>query len=497
MLLVSRNSTSTPASPPSKTVMSNDYLCQNTERKEYTSRRDFLSQTGGGLGMLGLAGLLAQDGLLTPEANAASGLSALAPKQPHFNSKAQHIIQIFAQGAPSHVDTWDYKPALKKYHGKPIPGGSQNRQAMGSPFEFKKEGQAGMRVSSVWPKLKQWVDDMAVVNSMYTEIPSHQVASIMMNTGSLRLPKPSWGSWMLYGLGTLNQNLPGFISLRAGGNPDSSNWQSAFLPGVYQGTSINTASSRVEDMVRHIRSPYGADDPKRQMSEQRRQLDLVHMMNSLHSYRLRKDERLEAQIASYEMAFKMQTEATDAFDLSKEPKSVRDAYGNTSQGRNMLLSRRLVERGVRCVQVWAGGWDHHTSLATNLKRKADEVDGPIAMLIKDLKQRGLFENTIVMWGGEFGRTPSSQNLGSQEGRDHNSKAFSMWLAGGGVKGGQNYGATDEFGVKAVEDRVHIHDLHATLLALMGFNHKGLTYRYNGRDFRLTDNFGNILKQLIA
>ncbi|MBG88788.1 MAG: sulfatase [Verrucomicrobiales bacterium] len=477
--------------------MFQDNFCKDTEHKVYTSRRDFLHKTGNGMGFLGLAGLLAQDGLLAPQANAASSLSPLAPKQGHFATKAQHIVQIFASGAPSHVDTWDYKPALKKYHGKPIPGGNKNRAAMGTPFEFKKEGQSGVRVSEVWPNLKEWIDDMAVINSMYTEIPSHSVASVMMNTGSLRLPKPSWGSWMLYGLGTLNQNLPGFISLRAGGSPDAANWQSAFLPGVFQGTSINTSSPRVEDMVRHIRSPYGAENPGLQRSEQRRQLDLVHMMNSLHSYRLKKDSRLEAQIASYEMAFKMQTEAMDAFDLSKEPEKIREMYGNTSQGRNMLLARRLIERGVRCIQVFAGGWDHHNNLRTNLRNRAADVDKPIAAFIKDLKQRGLFDNTIVMWGGEFGRTPSSQNLGAQEGRDHHSRAFSMWLAGGGIKGGQNYGESDEFGNKAVNDRVHIHDLHATLLALMGFNHKGLTYRYNGRDFRLTDNFGNILKKIIA
>jgi uncharacterized protein (DUF1501 family) len=468
-----------------------DNYCNNTEHQVFDSRREFLSKAATGFGMLGLAGLLGQDGLLVPEAQA-DAMSPLAPKKPHFNAKAQHVVQVFASGAPSHVDTWDYKPALKKQHGKPIPGLSETRKAMGSPFEFKKQGQSGVRVSEVWPNLKSHIDDMAVINSMYTEIPSHGVAEVMWNTGSLRLPKPSWGSWLLYGLGTLNQNLPGFVSLRAGGNPNSGNWQSAFLPGVYQGTSINTREPQVEKMIRNIRNPYTNS------KEQRRQLDMVHMLNDLHSYRLKKDEKLEAQIASYEMAFKMQTEAMDAFDISGEPARIKSMYGETAQGRQLLLARRLIERGVRCVQLFAGGWDHHSNLATNLRAKAKDIDKPLAAFMTDLKQRGLFDSTVVMWSGEFGRTPDSQNLGGTgEGRDHNSQAFSMWAAGGGVKGGQNYGATDEWGKKSVEDKVHMHDLHATLLQLMGFNHKALTYRYNGRDFRLTDNFGNVLNKLIA
>lgn len=465
-----------------------DNYCSNTEHRVFDSRREFLSKSATGFGMLGLASLLGQDGLLVPEAHA-DALSPLSPKKPHFNTKAKHVVQVFASGAPSHVDTWDYKPALTKQHGKPIPGLSKDRKAMGSPFKFTKRGQSGVRVSEVWENLKDHIDDMAVINSMYTEIPSHEVASVMWNTGSLRLAKPSWGSWMLYGLGTLNQNLPGFVSLRSGGNPNSSNWASAFLPGVYQGTSINTKEKGVEKMIRNIRNPYTG------LKEQRRQLDMVHMLNDLHSYRLKKDEKLEAQIASYEMAFKMQTEAMDAFDMSREPESIKQMYGNTAQGRQLLLARRLIERGVRCVQVFAGGWDHHNNLATSLRSKAAEIDKPLAAFMTDLKQRGLFDSTVVMWSGEFGRTPDSQNLNNNEGRDHNSQAFSMWMAGGGVRGGQNYGATDEWGKKAVDNKVHIHDLHATLLHLMGFNHKALTYRYNGRDFRLTDNFGNVIKKL--
>jgi uncharacterized protein (DUF1501 family) len=308
----------------------------------------------------------------------------------------------------------------------------------------------------------------------------------------LRLPKPSLGSWVVYGLGTDNQNMPGFISLRAGKSGSTANWQSAFLPGVYQGTSINTQASSVTEMIQNIRSPYLG------LNEQRRQLDLVAQFNELHSQKLQKDDQLEARIAAYEMAFRMQTEATDAFDLSKEPANIRAMYGNSNQGRQLLLARRLIERGVRFVQVWAGGWDHHNNLEDRLRTQAGEIDQPLAAFMTDLKQRGLFDETLIVWGGEFGRKPTRDKNGNENpGRDHNGRAFSTWLAGGGVKGGTIYGATDEFGAESVENKVHIHDLHATILALLGFDHTKLTYRYNGRDFRLTDNFGNVVKNIIA
>lgn len=452
----------------------------------FQSRRQFLNRFGMGFGALGLAGLLSDE-----YGAFADNLNPLAPKKPHFDAKAKRVIHVFAQGAPSHVDTWDPKPELTKYHGKELPG-MGNRKAMGSPFKFTPSGRSGVEVSEVFPEIGKHIDDIAVVRSMHTNIPSHEVATVMMNTGSLRIIKPSIGSWVVYGLGSENQNIPGYISLRPGGNPPgaSKNWSSAFLPGVFNGTPINTSSGKVEDMIKNIRNPYNGID------EQRRQLDLVHKLNFKHSQNLQKDDQLEARLEAYEMAFKMQTEATDAFDISKEPANVREMYGNSSQGRQMLIARRLLERGVRFVQVWAGGWDHHQNLDTSLRSRANEVDKPLGALMSDLKRLGMMDSTLVVWGGEFGRTVTAGD-NDLNGRDHNSQAFSMWLAGGGVKGGTTYGSTDEFGARAVEDKVHIHDMHATILALLGFDHEKLTYRYNGRDFRLTDNFGTVVDQIIA
>ncbi len=315
-----------------------------------------------------------------------------------------------------------------------------------------------------------------------------------MNTGSLRLARPSLGSWLLYGLGTENQNMPGYISLRPGGIPagGSANWQAAFLPGVYQGMSINTQVGSVDRIIENIRSQYTV------LPEQRRQLDLVHKLNELHSQNLQKDAQLEARLQAYEMAFKMQTEATDAFDISREPESVRQLYGKTNQARQLLIARRLIERGVRFVQVWAGGWDHHQDIEERLPERAKEIDQPLAAFITDLKQRSLFDSTLIIWGGEFGRKPTrDRNGGDNPGRDHNSKAFTTILAGGGVRGGSVYGTTDEFGAAAVENKVHVHDLHATVLALLGFDHERLTYRYSGRDFRLTDVAGKVVKGIMA
>ena len=454
----------------------------------YASRRDFLQHTGMGIGILGLAAVLRDDlGLGSAQAGA---VSPLAPKQPHFPAKAKQVVHIFAQGAPSHVDTWDPKPALAKHADQDIPGA--NGKAFPSPFKFTNMGKSGIPVSEVFPNIGQHVDEMAIIRSMYTDVPAHAIASVMMNTGSLRMPKPSLGSWVVYGLGSENQNMPGFITLRSGKAGSTANWQSAFLPGVYQGTSINTQADTVEAMIQNIRSPYLP------LKEQRRQLDLVHQFNEIHSQKLQKDAQLEARIEAYEMAFTMQSEASDVFDLSKEPASVRAMYGNSEQGKQLLLARRLIQRGVRVVQIWAGGWDHHQNLETRLREKAREIDQPVAAFLKDLKGLGLLDSTLVVWGGEFGRKPThDKNSSDNPGRDHNGKAFCTWMAGGGVKGGTVYGATDEFGAQSVQDKVHIHDLHATQLALLGFDHKKLTYRYNGRDFRLTDNFGNVVKNVIA
>jgi hypothetical protein len=455
----------------------------------FITRRKFLQRAGMGFGMLSLAALLGEEFFTT--AARAEATPGLEPRTPPLPAKAKRVVHIFAQGAPSHVDTWDPKPALAQYDGKSIP--NMDGVAMASPFKFNKMGKSGIEVSEVFPKLGECADDLAVIRSMYTDIPAHEVATVMMNTGS-RLVRPSIGSWVLYGLGSENQNMPGYISLRPGGTPPggSANWQSAFLPGVYQGVSINTKLPSVDQLIQNIRNPYTP------LTEQRRQLDLVHKLNELHSLDLQKDEQLETRLQAFEMAFRMQTEATDAFDLNKEPTSMRELYGRTTQGNQMLIARRLIERGVRFVQVWAGGWDHHQDIEDRLPERAREIDQPLAAFITDLKQRNLFDSTLIIWGGEFGRKPVRDRNGNDNpGRDHNAKAFSTVLAGGGVKGGTIYGATDEFGAAAVENKVHVHDLHATILALLGFDHQKLTYRYNGRDFRLTDVSGQIVNSVIA
>lgn len=457
----------------------------------FLTRRQFLNRASMGFGALSLAALFGE-GLFLNEAQAEATLASLTPRQPHFPAKAKHVVHIFAQGAPSHVDTWDPKPILAKYDGKSIPG--NDGVAMASPFKFSKRGKCGLEVSEVFAQLGDLADDLCVVRSCYTDIPAHEVATVFMNTGSARLARPSLGSWVLYGLGSENQNMPGFISLRPGGPPPggSANWQSSFLPGVFQGVSINTRVTAVDQLIENIRNPYTP------LKEQRRQLDLVHQLNELHAQHLQKDAHLEARLQSYEMAFKMQTEATDAFDIQKEPASVREAYGRSGQGNQLLIARRLIERGVRFVQVWAGGWDHHQDLEDRLPERARDIDQPLAAFIKDLKQRNLLDSTLVIWGGEFGRKPVRDRNGNDNpGRDHNAKAFTTLFAGGGVKAGTVYGATDEFGAAAVQDRVHIHDLHATVLALLGFDHTKLTYRYNGRDFRLTDVHGNVVKGIVA
>lgn len=469
----------------------------------FQTRRQFLSRYGTGFGMLGLASML-QPELVTSSTEAAQNFSPLAVKKPHFQSRAKRVIHIFAQGAPSQVDTWDYKPTLTKYdpargmdmNGKPLPdiGGV----AFASPIDYERKGRSGQQIAEIWPELGKYADDLAIVNSMHTDIPAHEFASVMMNTGSGRLVKPSVGSWVTYGLGSENQNLPGFISLTPGGGPPggSENWRSAFLPGAYQGTQINTREARVDRLIENITNKYIT------LPEQRQQLDLLHQLNAVHSLNLKKEEQLEARIQAFELAFKMQTEATEVFDITKEPQSIRDMYGDTPQGRQMLIARRLLEKGVRFVQAWHGGWDHHSNLNNAIRNKAREIDGPIAAFIKDLKQRGMFDETLIVWSGEFGRTPTRQLPNASAsyevpGRNHNHRGFSSWLAGGGVRGGIRYGATDEFGYRAVQDKVHIHDLHATILALLGFDHEKLTYRYNGRDFRLTDVYGNVVKKIIA
>lgn len=469
------------------------YFDEHAPRMEdfFQTRRQFLRRFGMGMGALGLGTLLG-DSLLGKATAATSPTNPLAPREPQFPATAKRVLHIFAQGAPSHVDTWDPKPMLQQMDGREIPGSSG--VAFGSPFKFEPRGQSGLEISEVFPHLGEFADDLCVIRSCHTDIPAHEVATVFMNTGSTRLVRPSVGSWVLYGMGTENQNMPGFISLRPGGTPPgaSANWRAAFLPGVYQGMSVNTQTTSATRLIQNIRNQYTS------LAEQRRQLDLVHQLNELHSQNLQKEAALESRIEAYEMAFKMQTEATDAFSINKESAETRQAYGNSRVGTTMLVARRLLERGVRFVQVWAGGWDHHQSIAERLPQKAREIDQPLAALIRDLKDRGLFDSTLIVWGGEFGRKPTkSRGGGDNPGRDHNNKAFSTVLAGGGVKGGMAHGATDDFGLTAVENKVHVHDLHATLLWLLGFDHEKLTYRYNGRDFRLTNVSGTVVKDVIA
>jgi hypothetical protein len=475
----------------------------STDIEDYfLTRRQFLNRVGMGMGALSLATLLDPTHLVGATSANAAALNSLAARPPHFPGKAKSVIHIFAQGAPSHVDTWDPKPALSRMNGKSLSDGGV---AMASPFKFTKMGKSGIEVSELFAGVGQHVDDMAIIRSMWTDIPAHDVATVFMNTGSLRISKPSLGSWTIYGLGTENQNLPGFISLRAGGLPPggAANFGAAFLPGVYQGSSVNTQAQSVQQMIQNIRNQYL---PK---TEQRRQIDFVHQLDEMQAKNLQHEAALETRLQSYEVAFRMQAEATDAFDISKESAETRAAYGITDhptpgstsdQGKQLLIARRLVERGVRFVQAWHDGWDHHQDLEERITKKAGEVDKPLAALMTDLKQRGLLDSTLVVWGGEFGRKPTrdrNSNDVDKAGRDHNAKAFSTWLAGGGIKGGVIHGATDEFGAAAVTDKVHVHDLHATILQCLGFDHTKLTYRFNGRDFRLTDVAGNVVKPILA
>jgi hypothetical protein len=467
----------------------------------FLTRRKFLNRVGMGLGALGLATLLDPSDLVSgtdPKDGFSAGLNPLAPRRPPLPATAKSVIHIFAQGAPSHIDTWDPKPELVRMDGRSI---GDTGVAMGSPFKFTPMGRSGIEVSELFPGIGQHVDEMAVIRSMYTDIPSHEVATVFMNTGSLRITKPSLGSWVVYGLGTENQNLPGFISLRNGGLPSggAANYGSSFLPGVFQGSSVNTQVATVQQMIQNIRNPYIGT------GEQRRQMDFVKQLDAMRANDLQHDQVLEARLESYEIAFKMQAAATDAFDLNKENDATKAAYGNTPQGKQLLLARRLVERGVRFVQVWHDGWDHHQDLQERITKKAKEVDQPIAALLADLKQRGLLDSTLVIWGGEFGRKPTRDRNGYENpGRDHNARAFSVWLAGGGVKGGTVYGATDQFGAElgggvkgGTEYGATDHDLHATILKALGFDHTKLTYRFNGRDFRLTDVAGNVVQPILT
>ncbi len=461
------------------------------------TRRDVLRVTGTGFGMAALAQLLAEN-------NAAP----LSRKEPHFKPRAKHAIFLFLNGGPSQVDTFDPKPMLTKYDGKPMPGAQQVISGggihlnvgnlMGSPFSFKKYGQSGIEVSELFPRTGELIDDVCVVRSMYTDVPNHPPGLFMMNSGHNLAGRPALGSWLTYGLGTENQNLPGFVVLSPGFpvmGPQL--WTSAFLPASHQGTYVQNNEQDPQKLIPFLRN--AKSDP----TVQRGQLDLLAKLNRLQLKKTGPAPQLEATIHSMETAYRMQAEAMDAFDIRKESEETRQQYGDTDFGRGCLMARRLVERGVRMTQVYYGEsqpWDSHSDIQDHRKH-ARSADPAIAALLRDLKARGLLSETIVLIGGEFGRTPSVQPEGSAgrlaNGRHHNSYGFTMLLAGGGVKGGFIYGATDEFGLRAIEKPVHPHDLHATVLHLFGLDHTKLTYRYSGRDFRLTDVAGNVIQEILA
>ncbi len=451
------------------------------------SRRRMIQLLGGGLGSLGLASALG------------AGIKPALANVPgtNFKPRAKRIIQLFMNGGPFGPDFFDPKPALEKYAGqRPDGSGLRTERVTGglmpSPFKYSNYGQSGLQVSELLPNFAPLIDDVCILKSVYSNIPNHNPAMYLMNNGSMTPNRPCMGSWLSYGLGTENENLPAYIVLCPGRPVEAPRtWSASFLPGKHQGTYINHSDLDPAKMIPYLKNA------KLDRETQLKQLELMNKMNAEHLAARGQDEMLSARIEALETAFNMQTAATDAFDLKRETQATRDAYGTGDFANGCLLSRRLVERGVRMVQLYYGNgqpWDTHKDHDSNVRTLAKDVDQPMAALLTDLKQRGLLEDTLVIWGGEFGRTPVSE-MGN--GRDHNHWGFTMFMAGGGVKGGMTYGETDEFGFQAVQDKMHIHDLHATILYLMGIDHEKLTYRYAGRDFRLTDVAGNVVKEIVA
>lgn len=456
------------------------------------NRRAMLRHTAAGFGHLGLATMLAS-------------ANPLEPKKPHFTPKAKRVIFLFMHGGPSSIDTFDPKPRLTADHGKPLPfkqpltfAAGRTGSLMKSPWEFKQHGQSGLPVSSLFPNVAQCVDDLCVVRSMVGDSVAHGGASLQLHTGSNTFTRPSFGSWTVYGLGSENQNLPGYITIKPSlAHGGAKNWASAFLPAAYQGTAIGNAGMKVEDLAEPIEY---LQNKGLNPEQQRFELDMLQKLNRRHADYRQLDPELEGRINAFELAFRMQTEAPEAFETGRESDATKKLYGlddplTKDFGWQCLLARRLVERGVRFVQCsHSYKWDQHSELYRMHTKNAREVDKPIAGLLKDLKSRGMLEDTLVLWGGEFGRTPIVEG---SDGRDHNPYGYTMWLAGGGVKPGMAYGATDEWGYYSVEDRMHIHDLHATMLHLLGFDHTQLTYFFAGRNFRLTDVHGNVAHKIIA
>jgi hypothetical protein len=474
------------------------------------TRREFLWEAGGGFAGTALTYLLAQDGFFPNGAHAdetPAPQSPLAPKKPHLEARAKSVIFLFMNGGPSHVDLLDPKPELTKRHGQPLPNLDDDPllkvrkpgTLMGATHRFLKAGQSGIDISELYPNVARIVDDIAVVRSMYADSFAHGSGLLHMNTGFLRLGYPSLGTWVTYGLGTLNQNLPSYVVMldhRGGPISGPPNWGAGFMPAAYQGTQFRTSGPPLINLT----PPEGVTP-----GQQRQELDLLAQLNQRHSRAHPDNSELAARIASYELAFRMQAHAPEAVDLSQETAATKRLYGldqptTEKFGRQCLLARRLVERGVRMVQLYSGGghndenWDAHTDVNKNHELHCAETDQPIYALMTDLKRRGLLNETLVVWAGEFGRTPTAQG---DKGRDHNPRGFSIWLAGGGVKGGQIIGATDEFGYQAVENKAHIHDLHATILHLMGLDHTLLTFFHGGRNHRLTDVSGRVIQELLA
>jgi hypothetical protein len=450
-----------------------------------TSRRRFLRTASCGFGFLALADLCTR-------AAAADAQNPLAAKPPHFKARAKRVIFLFMAGAPSHVDTFDYKPRLQADDGKLVAKGNP-RKLLKSPFKFSQYGKSGFWFPETLPNLAKHADDLCLLNSMYTDIPAHSQAIIEMHTGNFRFLRPSMGAWALYGLGTDNTDLPGFIALNGQG-AGAQIFGSAFLPAAFQATRINSTRPRQGGGVANI------ENPRLSAELQRKQLDLLASLNRQRLERDQVNPGLEGVIESYELAFRMEGALPKLMDLSGETRATHESYGigesgTDNFGRQCLLARRFAEAGVRFIEIGTGfGWDHHTNLHQRMIASCHAVDKPMAGLLQDLKQRDLLKDTLLVWGGEFGRTPAAQN---RDGRDHNAAGFSMWLAGGGVKHAYRHGATDEHGIAAVDNKMHINDLHATMLYLLGLDHEKLTYRYSGRDYRLTDLAGKVAKDIIA
>jgi len=441
---------------------------------------------GGGFGSLALAQLHASAAIATPT----------QPLLPHFAPKAKHIIHLFMNGGPFQCDLFDPKPALNKFAGQKPPGADLRTERptgalMGVPFKFSQHGQSGLPISELLPNLSRHADDLCVIRSMHTDNPNHGPALFLMNNGSIVPTRPTLGAWLSYGLGSENQNLPNFVVFCPGRPVRFSElWSNGFLPGEHQGTYINHSNLDPRKMIPFL------ENAKLSPANQTKQIELMRQLNQEHSNERNADPALEVRIRSMETAYRMQLAASDAFDISLEPTKTREMYGKGHFANGCLLARRLAERGVRFTQLYYGNgqpWDTHSNHTASTRNLCKDIDQPIAALLTDLKNRGLLDETLVVWGGEFGRTPTTENA---DGRDHNPWGFSMFMAGGGVKGGQAYGATDDFGFKSVENKVHIHDLHATILHLMGLDHEKLTYRYAGRDFRLTDVSGHVVSKLL-